>query len=198
MRKFLMIAWITLLLSGIVALFWYTDWKYSLPTPVPNDYHAIQTGSPVYLGKKIRSAPGRSIFLHFFNPSCPCSRFNMPYFRGLVKKYGGSVDFAIVVMSSSHYTTREICEKFGLDLPVYFDSSMAKACGVYSTPQAVIIDSADRLYYRGNYNKSRYCADSKTNYAEIALLALLMRHPIRLEDPSALKAYGCSLPNCKK
>jgi redoxin len=198
MRKFLLIAWISLLFSAMAALFWYTDWKYSLPTPVPDNYQPVVAGSHVSLGKKIRPAPGRILFLHFFNPSCPCSRFNMPYFKELVHKYGAQVDFEIVVLSNKKYTSQEIRDKFDLDVPVFADSSMASACGVYSTPQAVIIDGADRLYYRGNYNKTRYCTDSETNYAEKALKGLLIHKPIKLDDPYAVKAYGCRLPNCPK
>src|SRR5579863_7758702 len=107
MRKFLMISWICVLFCAVIALFWYTDWKYSLPTPVPDNYHPVVTGSRISLGKKLSSKPGRGVFIHFFNPSCPCSRFNMPYFKGLVKRYNGQIDFAIVVLSDNHYTTKE-------------------------------------------------------------------------------------------
>jgi hypothetical protein len=198
MRKFLLMAWISLLLSFMAVLFWYADWKYSLPTPVPENYQPVATGSPILLCNQIRLPRGKIHFLHFFNPSCPCSRFNIPYFKGLARRYHGKADFAIVVLSNKNYTRQEIQDKFDLDVPVFFDSSIAKACGVYSTPQAVIIDSTDRLYYRGNYNKSRYCSDKETNYAEIALQALLRQNPIRISDPYAIKAYGCRLPNCTK
>jgi hypothetical protein len=193
-----MIAWVSLLFTAMAALFWYTDWKYSLPTPVPENYHPVAMGSRIETSQKIRTGSGRPLFLHFFNPSCPCSKFNFPYFKKLVHKYGNQVDFEIVVLSPKSYTAKEICDKFDLDVPVLSDSSIAMACGVYSTPQAVILDSANRLYYRGNYNKSRYCIDNETNYAEKALKALLIHNPIQLSDPYALRAYGCRLPNCTK
>jgi hypothetical protein len=198
MRKIVMMGWLLALISVLVALFWYTDWRYSLPTPVPVHYQPVVSGAAIALGQPVRTASGKPIFLHFFNPSCPCSRFNMPYFQALVRRFGDKVDFAIVVLSDKKYTAKEIRDKFSLQVPVFFDSSMAKACGVYSTPQAVIIDSADQLYYRGNYNRSRYCTDNKTNYAEMALSALLKNDPNKLKDPYALRAYGCSLPNCTK
>ena len=64
-------------------------------------------------------------------------------------------------MNNNYYTAKQIQDKFGLDIPVLFDSSLAKACGVYSTPQAVLIDNNQNLYYRGNYNRSRYCTRQK-------------------------------------
>jgi hypothetical protein len=100
-------------------------------------------------------------------------------------------------MSSDQYTEKEIQDKYDLTIPVYFDSSLAAGCGVYSTPQAVIINGDQQLHYRGNYNKSRYCTDKKTNYAQIALEALLYKQPLAF-DAFATKAYGCQLPTCNK
>jgi len=37
------------------------------------------------------------------------------------------------------------------------DGSLAKMVGVYSSPQAVIVDTRGALYYRGNDNLARYC-----------------------------------------
>ena len=72
--------------------------------------------------------------------------------------------------------------------------SLALACGVYSTPQAVIIDSDQKLFYRGNYNKSRYCTLKESNYAEIALKALVAGQEPPPSNQLATKSYGCELP----
>lgn len=184
-------------MAGIVILFWYNDWKFNLPTPVPKNYSAVDFGNNISIAKKIHHSE-RPLFLHFFNPKCPCSKFNIPYFKELVNKYSTEVDFQIVLMSDKHYTAEEIQRKFDLNIPVLFDSAIANECGVYSTPQAVIIDSKNNLFYRGNYNKSRYCTDNKTNYAEQALNNLLYNNRMAIYDRLALKAYGCSLPGCTK
>lgn len=101
-------------------------------------------------------------------------------------------------MSDKPLTAADVQKRFDLQVPVLFDTSLATTCGVYSTPQAVIIDTSHSLYYRGNYNKSRYCTDPKSNYAEIALNALLNRQDTVRFDAYALKAYGCQLPNCTR
>jgi hypothetical protein len=116
----------------------------------------------------------------------------------LVNQYGRNVRFAIVVMSDQTYSTKDIQDKFGIDIPVLFDTTIAAQCGVYSTPQAVIINSQNELYYRGNYNKSRYCTDKKTNYAQMALDNLLQQKRKLIYDQLAIKAYGCQLPQCTK
>jgi len=178
-------------------LFWINEWKYSLPTPVPDDYHAVKQGQYIALKIKLNDTT-KPVFIHFFNPACPCSRFNVPAFRKLATKYGKQVNFAIIVLSSEHYTVKEIQEKFDLNIPVFFDAPTAVACGVYSTPQVALLDSKRRLFYRGNYNSSRYCTDERTNYAAIAVRKLIDNDYHTTFSTLALRAYGCSLPDCKK
>ncbi len=189
--------WLLLLLSAVGALFWYNEWQYQLPTPVPENYHPVSPGKVILLSRAFQSYNNKPIFLHFFNPDCPCSRFNMTHFRSLVRQYGNRVNFVIVVMSSKPFTEQAIQDKFAIRIPVLFDQSLAAACGVYSTPQAVLLDGQHRLYYRGNYNSSRYCSDEKTAYARIALAGFLHDQTRATFSQLALKAYGCRLPDCK-
>ncbi|HYD90435.1 MAG TPA: redoxin domain-containing protein, partial [Flavobacterium sp.] len=138
--------------SGIGAFFWYNELVYNLPTPVPANYRDVKHGTHIALSQKIKADPAKPLFLHFFNPDCPCSRFNMQYFKSLVKKYSDNADFQIIALvTDAGYTEKKIQDKFGLRIPVSFDSAVAAACGVYSTPQAVIIDKG-KLFFRGNYN----------------------------------------------
>ena len=196
MRKSLLAVWLLILFATITVLFWYNEVVYSMPTPVPENYKGLQVGGDVLLPEKVRT-DSRPLFLHFFNPDCPCSRFNITHFKSLVMSYGEQVNFQVVVMSKEEYTVTDIQDKYDLAIPVLFDSSIAATCGVYSTPQAVIIEN-DKLYYRGNYNKSRYCTDKKSNYAETALQSLLNKTNYPGFDGYALKAYGCQLPTCTK
>ena len=199
-KKSFIAVWLLTIGSGIAYIFWYQEWKYSLPTPVPANYQAVNSGTYV----SIKTIPGlenssKPLFLHFFNPKCPCSRFNIAHFKSLVKEYGDQIDFAVVALTSNgNYTEKDIREKFDLPLPVVFDTSYAAACGVYSTPQAAIINSDKSLFYRGNYNKSRYCTDKETNYAQIAIEALLTEHRQPVLGREATVSYGCTLPVCKK
>jgi hypothetical protein len=197
-KKAITIASLLVIFSGIAYIFWYTDWKYSLPTPVPTQYHPVETGAYVDLGGKLSIPGDKPVFLHFFNPDCPCSRFNIPYFKSLARKYGDKISFAIVVLNNKDYTAKEVQNKFDINIPVSFDSTIAAACGVYSTPQAVLLDASRRLYYRGNYNKSRYCTDTRSNYAQMAIDSLFGNRYRPVFAGYALKAYGCQLPVCTK
>jgi hypothetical protein len=201
MRNRLVVAWLIVLSCSIAMIFWRYEWKYGLPTPIPANYHDVARGTHIQLpssAQVLRTSDTKPLFLHFFNPDCPCSRFNMPQFKALVERYGNKVDFAIVVMSPKTFTPAQIQAKFNLPhpIPVVRDSAVAAACGVYSTPQAVLIDAQDKLYFRGNYNRSRYCSDERTGFAQQALDGLLHGNYLLTFSPLALKAYGCTLPSC--
>jgi len=196
MKKLLIIIWLILLFSAVGALFWYNEWVYHLPTPVPENYKPVSQGSVIKLNSLLDADHTKPLFLHFFNPDCPCSRFNITNFKSLVKLYGSRVKFVIVVMNNNLYSAKQIRDKFDLDLPVIFDSSLAASCGVYSTPQAALLDQDHVLYYRGNYNSSRYCTDEKTSYAKIALAGLFHSHEKIAFNQLALRSYGCQLPKC--
>src|SRR5436190_8766027 len=197
MKKAFVIFWLVAVLAGISYVLWHEDWKYSLPTPVPENYDASKPVNGKFIASELKMNADKPFFLHFFNPECPCSRFNVPHFTALVKKYGDRINFAIVLLSPEReYTADEIRKKFELDIPVYFDKAIADSCGVYSTPQAVIINEKQQLYYRGNYNKSRFCTDRKTNYAQMAVDSLLSHRENLITEKAALKSYGCCLPKC--
>ena len=195
MRKGAAYIFLVIIFVGIIMLFWYNEWVYSLPTAIPENYVAVHAGEHIDLSAKLAPDNNKPVLLHFYNPDCPCSRFNIPYFQSLVKEFGHKVNFAIVVMNEKKYSEKEIQDKFRLNIPVLSDNDLATLCGVYSTPQAVIIDTHRKLYYRGNYNKTRYCTDKKTNYAQMALEALLNKKQDSLY-PTSIKAYGCGLPRC--
>ena len=197
-KKWPVILWLVLIFSGISWLFWYNEWRYSLPTPIPADYHAVNDGTYINMAGKLEET-GKPVLLHFFNPVCPCSKFNIEHFKWLVKTYRNKISFMVVVMSKdTTYTEKDIQEKFGLTIPVLFDQSIAAVSGVYSTPQAVLLDTDYKLYYRGNYNKSRYCTNKNSNYAQLAIDSLLMKQHNPVFNPAALKSYGCTLPAYNK
>jgi hypothetical protein len=198
-KKITAVAVLLICFCCIAGLFWYSEWQYSLPTPVPGQYQPVAIGDHIDISAKYPHKKDRPLFLHFFNPDCPCSRFNVPHFKELAASYGSKIDFAVVVMTKDRsYTQNNIRERFGLTVPVIFDTSIARDCGVYSTPQAVLMNTGGSLYYRGNYNRSRYCTDKKSNYAQLAIDSLLRGKQQVVFNSYALTAYGCSLPSCKK
>lgn len=198
MKKALAIGWLCILFTTIGGIFWYNDYRYGLPTPIPPGYLHINNGKYIAIRQNLSFGDHKPLFLHFFNPDCPCSKFNITHFKTLAAQYGAKANFAVILMTDKYYTAADVKKRFDLDMPVVIDPALAATCGVYSTPQAVILDPAGKLYFRGNYNSSRYCTNQKTEFARMALTALLKNDsPIKF-NALALTAYGCSLPGCRK
>lgn len=186
--------------SAIAAIFWYQESRYLLPTPVPEIYKPISVGQTISTDKitSENTWSKKPTLLHFFNPDCPCSRFNIAHFIRLVSKYSRQYNFIAVLQTEEENGAKEHFEdKYGLHIPVIvdIDKKLAVACGVYATPQAVILDNTLKLYYRGNYNKSRYCTTKDSNFAQMAMDSLLAgnKPPVFIE--LATQAYGCALPD---
>lgn len=178
---------------GIVILFWQQELQYQLPTPIPQGYKGVNTGTLIQLPDQIQNT--KPVLIHFFNPECPCSRFNIQHFLTLARRYQKEISFyAIVTQEEDVEAAQKLMESE--PIPVLTDTGrqLAKACGVYSTPQAVLLDRANTLYYRGNYNRARYCTEKKTSYAEIAIESLIANHATPVFDTLATRAYGCQLP----
>ena len=75
MRKLVVVIWLAFLLSAVGALFWYNEYIYHLPTPVPENYKPVYPGETIALKSPLKEYNNKPLFLHFFNPDCPCSRF---------------------------------------------------------------------------------------------------------------------------
>jgi hypothetical protein len=176
-------------IAGVLAIFWHQELKYQLPTPVPAGYVSIKAKQRVSLPGDFTS--GISYFLHFYNPDCPCSRFNARHIKSLIRNYSDSVRIVVVLATEGDIVRAK--KEFSEDLQYFVDSdnAVAKACGVYSTPQAAIIDQEGHLFYRGNYNSSRYCTTRATNFAELSLIALLNHQPPPSFGLLSTQSYGC-------
>jgi hypothetical protein len=180
--------------SGIAAIFWYQEIQYLLPTPVPENYrvvlpHQVVRFDSILIPKKNKTPK----LLHFFSPDCPCSRFNLKHFLTLNRKYNKAIDFYVVIPNTERVTSAKYMVDGAVPIIIDSDERLAKACGVYSTPQAALIQDNNQLYFRGNYNRSRFCTDKNSNFVQMAIDSLLAGkgppHFIEL----ATQSYGCSI-----
>jgi hypothetical protein len=180
--------------AGIIGLFWYQEGRYLLPTPLPKDYRVILPGEAIrYDSVLVPQRHGKPILLHFFNPDCPCSRFNIKHFYSLQRNYKDKIDFFVVVEGPEKVQAAKRLIDTDITILVDADERLAKICGVYSTPQAALIQTDNRLYFRGNYNRSRYCTSRETNYVEMALDSIVANKQAPHFSELATLSYGCSL-----
>jgi len=187
------------ILSGIVvsigAIFWYQEMQYLMPTPVPVGYKVILPEDLIqYDTALIPEQHKNPKLLHFFNPECPCSRFNLKHFQALNKRYNDEIDFYVVVDSEEKIEPAKGLIDDDVTIVVDSNKKLANACGVYSTPQAAIIQTSNRLYYRGNYNRSRYCTNKESNFVQMALDSLVANKRPPIFNELATNSYGCSIP----
>ncbi len=192
----LMVVFSLTCLTGIGLLFWYQDLQYARPTPRPAGLVQPPVGAQLVLGAQGAVPGGKPLLLHFFNPSCPCSRFNRRHLRDLYNQYGQAVDMVVVLQAKD--TLEAIQQYRDWELPLAYVTDplgeLAERCGVYATPQAVLLSPDARLYYRGNYNTGRYCVNRDTQFARRAVEALLAGRAAPLFPGVAGTAYGCLLP----
>jgi hypothetical protein len=193
-RLLLLIAISMALLTLIAWTFWQQELQYLLPTPVPVNYKVVPPGQLIAFDSSLQpQRHNKPILLHFFSPSCPCSRFNLQHFTTLYRAFGQQVDFFAVISDAQELEKAKGYLPESITVIHDKEDALARACGVYSTPQAAIIQVDNTLYFRGNYNRSRYCTDKATNYVEQALYSLITQQALPLFDSLATISYGCAI-----
>lgn len=194
MRKVAVAVLLTALFSGVIGIFWYQEGQYLLPTPVPANYRMVLPNEIIKFDSTlIPQQYDRPKLLHFFSPYCPCSKFNLAHFKSLTKEYQNDVDFYVVIDNEDQVEAAK--EKIDSDVTIIIDKdqALAKACGVYSTPQAALIQANNKLYFRGNFNRARYCTDPNSNFVQIALDSLVNNKAVPHFSELATQSYGCEI-----
>ncbi len=193
MIKIVVVSLLILIGASISFVFWKQELQYVTPTPVPHDYQPVTVNHTVELASLPLKENHKPIHLHFFNPDCPCSRFNIDQFMSLVRTYNEEIDFYVVVPTQEHQESVNIKFKGIVSVLVDPEQEIAREFGVYSTPQAVLVDTTGKLFYRGNYNRTRYCLDPKTNFAKMAIESIIAGESAPDFHAEATTSYGCEL-----
>lgn len=196
-RLALVIACALLSLALIAGAFWEADARYSLPTARPANYAPPMPGDLIKLPHAIPARDAnRPLALVFLNPDCPCSRFTTPHVAELIARFAGVVSFVLVAEAADEPSKHSTFHSIGLNAETICDAdrAIARSCGVYSTPQFVLIDSRGALFFRGNFNLSRYCSEERAQFARIAIESLCAGTRLPDFPPAATTAYGCEVP----
>jgi hypothetical protein len=117
--------------------------------------------------------------------------------RSLIRAHRHDTTFVAVIEPEGGPVSRDSVARverdFGVATILDADERIAHAVGVYSTPQAVVINPGQVLYFRGNYNTARYCRDERTQFARLALEHALSGAAAFDAPREAIVAYGCPL-----
>ncbi|MEQ8471314.1 MAG: hypothetical protein RIC35_09010 [Marinoscillum sp.] len=193
LRKLTAAVFVFAVFLTIIGVFWYTEVQYLLPTPVPEGYQEVYINEKVFVGDTESARLDKPVFYHFFTTKCPCSRFNLTHFNSLKRNYADSIDFIVVIPEEDDISKARPYFEGETRIIRDVNQQFAIASGVYTTPQAVIIDRDRSLYFRGNYNKARYCTDPLSNFAQMALDSLHHDVPPPEFGHLASIAYGCGI-----
>ncbi len=203
MKKFLWFIFLGLCSSVIAATFWHQQIQYSLPTPVPKKLKHTDQFDTVSLGFLTNSKLTKPYFFHFYNPNCPCSKFNFTEFESLFNGNKDKLNFVVVLQTSENDFVRAKNKFSELDQHKIIvindeDGKIAENFGVYSSPQTVLTDRIGRIFYKGNYNVSRYCTQKKTSFAALAIESISKNKKLPKFGKEATTPYGCLLPSYKE
>lgn len=193
MRILLAVLFLSSVAAGIGWLFWQTELQYTLPTPVPENYEIVPVQTVITLDNSLSSNREKPLFLHFFTTNCPCSRFNLDHFNYLKRQYSHAFDFYIVIPEGDDLDAAKRYFEAGTKIIRDQNRQLALQLGVYANPQAVLLTQNQELYFRGNYNKARYCIDPMSNFAQMAADSLLAQRPAPDFGPYSTIAYGCGI-----
>src|SRR5687768_3522042 len=96
-RKTILFTFVVLSIAILVGwIFWEHELKYATPTSVPDNFVDVAIGAEMDLANWGISSD-KPTLLHFFNPYCPCSKFNMKEFGVLTRKYKDQVNFVVIL-----------------------------------------------------------------------------------------------------
>lgn len=146
---------------------WLTDWRQRHPQAL---------------------RPGGLVLLHFWDPGCPCSRFNNDHVRQLLAA-PGSADVQLMVLTSAGAAAAQVQTVFGPTVvPVPPDQWQAIATAVPASPAAAVFDGSGRLAYLGPYSEGAACLAGNGDFVEQTLSRLRAG-----DTPTQLNmtAFGC-------
>jgi hypothetical protein len=182
-------------LAAMAYAFWYVQGRFVQPF-YPEFVNEVWDADPSGFGAAFAAlvrdadaaAPGRATVYHFWDPDCPCTRFNTPHVRELVEQYSASgVEFVVVPAPGVRYDTAAIETRFGAGVRA-LDASLITQVAVPSSPAAVLVSSDRDIAYFGPYSSGAFCGGENGRYVEDALERSLAGNPAA---PLDVFAAGC-------
>ena len=137
--------------------------------------------------------------LVFLSAECPVSNEYVTRLNALARDYAGRINFLGVNSNrnESLQQVRKHAAEYQLAFPVYKDpnNAAADALGITVTPQAVVVDSRQRLQYRGRIDDSQKVPRVTRSDLRLAVDAVLAGRPAPAAET---KAFGCTLKRVEK
>jgi len=136
--------------------------------------------------------------IHFWNPDCPCSRFNEVHVKKIMSDYTAkNVVFTIVVSGKSAEQRKERAllarQVFNLAAVKDIRSDWPLKKGPPSSPAVAIMNKQGKLVYFGPYSLGARCSPDKGQFVEKVLDRLSDEKLAQKKQLNTL-AVGCFCP----
>jgi len=141
----LAVGWVALALAAAAGLFWHQDLRYSLATPIPDGLVVPSSGSRLARPTVAAGTGEHPLLVHFFNPSCPCSRFAAEQLATLEKRFRGRLDVLLVPLGDGAGSAGRALAH--LPRTTAGALELAHRYGAYSTPTAVLLGADGTLLF---------------------------------------------------
>lgn len=137
--------------------------------------------------------------VHFWNPDCPCNRFNEVHVKKIISDYADkNVKFTIVVSGS---TKEERNQRHALAQKIFKHSAVKEIrsdwpmqAGPPSSPAVGVINRQGELVYFGPYSLGAQCAPDKGKFVESVLDGLYASKKSTDKKQLNTLAVGCFCP----
>lgn len=173
--------------------FWHFQFSQLRPFTPPQNDRAFFDGEVI--SKRIESLPiapaGAATLIHFWDPACPCSRFNDDHLRALVEQYApNGIEVLVVPAPGAPIpSTGTLQARYGT--AVRLAAPELRALRPPSSPAVAVVDNKEQLAYFGPYSTDGLCSADGGGFVEAVLDNLLAGRQSRQFNTLA---FGCYCP----
>ncbi len=181
---------------GVLHFYWVNEFEHYIP--VQESSMIAQVGSNISLEASLLQIGSKPAFIHFFDNECILSKTNIEHLNLFLPDFQRSFEMYLIV--AGDVTVQDLKRKY--DLPTYIKvindptRQLFDELGVKATPQAMIIETDQKVLFRGNYsNGNGLCAPSNIKYSApaIALLKRSRDKPLPFFPTYQTQQWGCKL-----
>lgn len=200
-KKITFVIVLIVVLGAILTIFWYEQYQYYRSVGIPVGASEVNLLDTIYFRNEFIANSNKDMFIHFFDVACKFSKINIEHIRLFTAKYENEFDFFVVIMGDHNQT---YIDKFKgeFEVPDFVvlisdkECRIAKKSGVFSTPQAIIVNVDKTLYFRGNYNsETGLCtpANIGSSSPAVAIRYKINNAPAPKFPPYMILPWGCEL-----
>lgn len=188
------VALFVLWVSGTVYAFWWFQYRLLQPFTGKDRQTAVVFNSDslrkelAVITHSLSTADAKATVIHYWDPACPCNRFNEAHVKQLMQHYGREGVRFVIVAVSHLKTAKQI---FVDPAVVGFIDGLPERSQPPSSPAVAIMDRRGELAYFGPYSVGAVCSVGKGNFVEKTLDKVLRGVNPRFWNTLAV---GCFCP----